>query len=281
MDEDQDKLIVFQNKNIRRTWFKEDWYYSLIDIIEVLTESSNPTDYLKKLRKRDLELGNYIGTKCPQVEMLTDKNIKRKFIAGNIKDIFRIIQSIPSSKAEPFKLWLAKVGKDRIDEIENPEIAQERMKELYEKKGYSKDWIDKRLRGIAIRQNLTDEWKERGVRKQKDFAILTSEISKATFGLTPSEYKNYKNLPKKSKINLRDHMDDLELIFTMLGERVTTEISQKEKPEIFVKIKDVAKRGGGVAGVARKKAEEELGRNVVTKNNYLEKSKELGKKINK
>ena len=274
-DNENNKLILFQNKGIRRTWFKEDWYYSLVDIVEALTDSSNPTDYLKKMRKRDAELGSYIGTNCPHVEMLTHTNKKRNVLAGNIKDIFRLIQTIPSPRAEPFKRWLAKVGKDRIDEIENPEFAQERMKELYEKKGYSNDWIDKRLRGIAIRQNLTDEWKERGIREQKDFAILTAEISKATFGLTPAEYKNHKNLPQRSKMNLRDHMDDLELIFTMLGERVTTEISQKEKPETFNKNKTVAKRGGKVAGTARKKAEDELGRSVLTKRNNLYITKEV------
>ncbi len=268
-DNENNKLILFQNKGIRRTWFKEDWYYSLVDIVEALTDSSNPTDYLKKMRKRDAELGSYIGTNCPHVEMLTHTNKKRNILAGNVKDVFRLIQTIPSPRAEPFKRWLAKVGKDRIDEIENPELAQERMKELYEKKGYSNDWIDKRLRGIAIRQNLTDEWKERGITEQNDFAILTAEISKATFGLTPAEYKNHKNLPRKSKMNLRDHMDDLELIFTMLGERVTTEISQKEKPETFNKNKTVAKRGGKVAGTARKKAEDELGRSVLTKQNNL------------
>ena len=181
----------------------------------------------------------------------------------------RIIQSIPSPKAEPFKQWLAQVGYERIQEIENPELAQERMKELYEKKGYSKDWIDKRLRGIAIRQNLTDEWKERGITKEKDFAILTAEISKATFGLTPSEYKVHKGLTKKNQ-NLRDHMTDLELIFTMLGERVTTEISQQEKPETFDENKKVANRGGNVAGIARKQTEKELGHSVISSENYLE-----------
>jgi len=274
-EDENNKLILFQNKSIRRTWFKEDWYYSLVDIVGALTDSSNPTDYLKKMRKRDAELGSYIGTNCPHVEMLTHTNKKRNVLAGNIKDVFRLIQTIPSPRAEPFKRWLAKVGKDRIDEIENPELAQERMKELYEKKGYSNDWIDKRLRGIAIRQNLTDEWKSRGITEQNDFAILTAEISKATFGLTPAEYKNYKNLPQKSKMNLRDHMDDLELIFTMLGERVTTEISQKEKPETFNKNKTVAKRGGKVAGTARKHAEDELGRNVVTTQNNLNRTKEI------
>ena len=208
------------------------------------------------------------GTICTQVEMYANDGKRRRIMAANIKSLFRIIQSIPSPKAEPFKQWLAQVGYDRILEIENPELAQERMKSLYEQKGYPKDWIDKRLRGIAIRQNLTDEWKRRGITEEKEYAILTAEISRATFGLTPSEYKNLKGLNGKNQ-NLRDHMDDLELIFTMLGERVTTEISQKEEPETFDQNKAVAQRGGKVAGVARKETEKELGRSVVSSQNYL------------
>ena len=188
------KLIIFESKKIRRVWREGEWFFSVVDIVEVLTDSINPTDYLKKLRKRDEEFGIYIGTNCPQVEMLTKTGKNRKTLAGNLEHIFRIIQSIPSPKAEPFKMWLAQVGKERIDEIENPELAQERMKQIYEQKGYPKDWIDKRLRGMAIRQNLTDEWKERGVETQNDFAILTAEISKATFGMTPLEYKKLKNI---------------------------------------------------------------------------------------
>ena len=179
----QNKLVVFQGKEVRRAWYKDEWYYSLVDIVAVLSESKNLTDYLKKIRKRDEELKIYIGTNCPQVEMQTISGKNRKTLAGNTKDAFRLIQSIPSKKAEPFKQWLAQVGKERLDEIENPELAQERMKEIYEKKGYPKDWIDKRLRGIAIRQNLTDEWKERGISEKRDYAILTAEISKATFGM--------------------------------------------------------------------------------------------------
>ncbi|MBC8182187.1 Bro-N domain-containing protein [candidate division KSB1 bacterium] len=215
MADKQNRLIVFQGKEIRRAWHNNEWFYSLVDIIAVLTDSLNPTDYLKKIRKRDEELGNYIGTNCPQVAMSSRSGKMRKTLAGNTKDVFRLIQSIPSKKAEPFKRWLAQVGQDRLDEIENPELAQQRMKEIYEKKGYPQDWIDKRLRGIAIRQNLTDEWQERGIVEQKEFAILTAEISRATFGMTPGEYKKHKNLPGKSKANLRDHMDDLELIFTI------------------------------------------------------------------
>ena len=265
----QNKLVVFQGKEVRRSWHNNEWYYSLVDIVAVLSESKNPTDYLKKIRKRDEELKSYIGTNCPQVEMQTTSGKNRKILSGNTKDVFRLIQSIPSKKAEPFKQWLAQVGKERLDEIENPELAQERMKEIYEQKGYPKDWIDKRLRGIAIRQNLTDEWKERGIKEHRDYAILTAEISKATFGMTPSEYKEFKNLPAKSKVNLRDNMDDLELIFTMLGERVTTEISKKEKPKTFGENKEVAKRGGKVAGNARQNTEKELGRSIVSEKNNL------------
>lgn len=263
-------IKLFQDKKIRSVWdeTEQQWYFSVVDVVAALTDSVNPTDYLKKMRKRDESLAAYLGTNCPQVEMMAESGKRRKVLAANIKGLFRIIQSIPSSKAEPFKLWLAQVGYDRIQEIENPELAQERMKELYEQKGYPKDWIDKRLRGIAIRQNLTDEWKERGITEKSDYAILTAEISKATFGLTPSEYKKYKGLMKKNQ-NLRDHMSDLELIFTMLGERVTTEISQKEKPDMFIENKQVAQRGGNVAGVAREQAEKELGRSIVSNQNFL------------
>ena len=269
-------IKLFQDKKIRSVWNddEEQWYFSVVDVVGVLTDSVNPTDYLKKIRKRDEALGVYLGTNCPQVEMLTETGKKRKILAANIKGLFRIIQSIPSPKAEPFKLWLSQVGYERMLEIENPELAQERMKELYEKKGYPKDWIDKRLRGIAIRQNLTDEWKRRGITEERDYAILTAEISKATFGMTPSEYKDYKGLTKKNQ-NLRDHMDDLELIFTMLGERVTTEISQKEDPETFSESKKVAQRGGKVAGIARKETEKELGRSVSTPQNYLPSQEKL------
>ena len=263
-------IKLFQDKKIRSAWNEEEeqWYFSVVDVVEALTDSVNPTDYLKKIRKRDEALGSFLGTNCPQVEMLTETGKKRKTLAANVKGLFRIIQSIPSPKAEPFKQWLATVGYERMLEIENPELAQERMKELYEKKGYPKDWIDKRLRGMAIRQNLTDEWKRRGITLEQDYAILTAEISKATFGMTPSEYKEFKGLTKKNQ-NLRDHMDDLELIFTMLGERVTTELSQKEDPETFEESRKIAKRGGNVAGVARKETEKELGRSVSTPNNYL------------
>lgn len=270
-------IKLFQNKKIRSVWDEEEqqWYFSVVDVVGALTDSVNPTDYLKKMRKRDEALATYLGTNCPQVEMMTETGKKRRTLAANVQALFRIIQSIPSPKAEPFKLWLAQVGYERVQEIENPELAQERMKELYEQKGYPKDWIDKRLRGIAIRQNLTDEWKERGITEQSDYAILTAEISKATFGMAPFDYKMYNGLTKKNQ-DLRDHMTDLELIFTMLGERVITEISQKEKTDTFQKNKQVAKRGGNVAGVAREQAEKELGRSILTPENFLPKLGEKG-----
>ncbi len=263
-------IKLFQDKKIRSAWNDEEeqWYFSVYDVVEALTDSNDPKQYIKKMRKRDPQLDFNWGTICTPVEMIALDGKPRKIQAANVKGLFRIIQSIPSPKAEPFKLWLSQVGYERLLEIENPELAQERMKELYEKKGYPKDWIDKRLRGMAIRQNLTDEWKRRGITQEQDYAILTAEISKATFGMTPSEYKEFKGLTKKNQ-NLRDHMDDLELIFTMLGERVTTEISPKEDPETFEESRQIAKRGGNVAGVARKETEKELGRSVSTSNNYL------------
>ena len=270
------QIKLFEDNKIRSVWDEEEqqWYFSVVDVVEVLTESVNPRDYWFKMKKRvHLEDGIELSTICRQLKMQSSDGKFYNTDAANVKSLLRIIQSIPSPKAEPFKQWLAQVGYERILEIENPELAQERMKELYEKKGYPKDWIDKRLRGIAIRQNLTDEWKERGITKESDYAILTAEISKATFGLTPSKYKELKGLTRKNQ-NLRDHMTDLELIFTMLGERVTTEISQQEKPDTFDENKNVARRGGNVAGIARKETEKELGHSVISKENYLGLDKE-------
>lgn len=264
------EVKLFQDRKIRSVWNEEEeqWYFSIEDIVAALTDSADPKQYIKRMRSRDTQLQINWGTICTQVQMIAHDGKLRKVMAANIKSLFRIIQSIPSPKAEPFKQWLAQVGYDRILEIENPELAQERMKSLYEQKGYPKDWIDKRLRGIAIRQNLTDERKKRGIKEEKEYAILTAEISKATFGMTPTEYKDFKGLTGKNQ-NLRDHMDDLELIFTMLGERVTTEISHKEEPNTFSQSKKIAKRGGNVAGIARKETEKELGRSVVSPQNFL------------
>ena len=262
-------IKLFQDKKIRSVWNDEEeqWYFVVEDVVAALTDSADPKQYVKRMKLRDPELEKGWVQIVPTLVVQTTGG-KQRMNCANVKGLFRIIQSIPSHKAEPFKQWLAQVGYERMLEIENPELAQERMKELYEQKGYPKDWIDKRLRGIAIRQNLTDEWKRRGITEEQDYAILTAEISKATFGMTPSEYKEFKGLTQKNQ-NLRDHMDDLELIFTMLGERVTTEISQKENPDTFQESKKIAKRGGSVAGVARKETEKELGRSVSTPNNYL------------
>ena len=265
------KIVVFQDKQIRRAWMNEQWYFSIADVVEFLTDSVDVKQYIKRMRQRDPLLNRNWGTICTPVAMIAADGRRRSVQAADVKGLFRIIQSIPSPKAEPFKQWLAQVGYERVQEIENPELAQERMKAIYEAKGYPKDWIDKRLRGIAIRQNLTDEWKERGIREERDFAILTAEIARATFGVTPSEHRAIKRLTKKGQ-NLRDHMTDLELIFTMLGERVTTEISQQEKPDTFAESKRVARRGGNVAGVARKETERELGHSVVSGQNFLDRN---------
>lgn len=264
-------IVLFNQKQIRRHWdeVQKIWYFSVIDIIRVLTNSSEPKRYWSDLKIKLGHEGSEVYDKIVRLKMLAPDGKKRLTDAADTETLLRLIQSIPSPKAEPFKLWLAQVGYQRIQEIEDPELAQARMKQLYEQKGYPKDWIDKRLRGMAIRQNLTDEWRERGIRTKRDCAILTAEISKATFGMTPSQYRKYKQIPERSKANLRDNMTDLELIFTMLGERVTTEISQQEKPETLTKSKSVAKRGGGVAGTARKQTEKELGRSVISKQNYL------------
>ncbi len=262
-------IKLFQNKKIRSVWNDEEeqWYFVVEDVVAALTDSADPKQYVKRMKLRDAELAKGWVQFVPTLVVPTAGG-KQRMSCANVKGLLRIIQSIPSPKAEPFKQWLATVGYERMLEIENPELAQERMKELYEKKGYPKDWIDKRLRGIAIRQNLTDEWKKRGITEERDFAILTAEISKATFGMTPSEYKEFKGLTKKNQ-NLRDHMDDLELIFTMLGERVTTEISEKEQPDTFAKSKNIARRGGNVAGKAREATEKELGRSVISDKNFL------------
>jgi len=264
------KIALFEKKQIRKIWHNDEWFFSVVDIVGALTDSTDPKDYWYRIKKRATdEEGIELSTICRQLKLLAPDGKMRETDCANTEGILRIIQSIPSPKAEPFKRWLAKVGYERIEEIENPELAQERMKKLYEAKGYPQDWIDKRLRGIAIRQNLTDEWKERGITEQRDYAILTAEISKATFGMTPSEYKKLKNIPDKSKANLRDNMTDLELIFTMLGEKVTTELSKTEKPKGMTENKKVSKRGGKVAGNARKETEKELGRSVISDQNYL------------
>ena len=264
----KNKLIVFEDKRIRGTWYNNDWYYVIEDIVYAVTESRNPKDYINKLKKRDPGLSEGWGQIVHTLGVET-KGGKQHMNCANTKSIFRIIQSIPSKRAEPFKQWLSQLGQERIEEIENPELAQDRAKEYYKLKGYPKDWIDKRIRGIAVRQELTEEWQRRGVEERRDFAILTNEISKATFGIGINEHKEVKNIPKQSKANLRDHMNDLELIFTMLGEKATTEITQTHDSKEFHQLKQDSKKGGSIARNARLELEEETGRKVISKDNYL------------
>ncbi len=262
-------LVVFQNSKIRRTWFNNEWWFVIKDIISVLTDSKDPSDYLKKLRKRDPYLQKIFkggGQFVPPLGLEFDTVGGVQMIqCWNTSGLFRLTQSISSKKAEPFKRWLAKVGYERIKEIENPELAQKRMKELYKLKGYSESWIEKRVRGIIIRDELTDEWKERDVNTNKEYSILTAEISKETFGMTPSEFKDFKNLKNE---NLRDHMNDLELIFSMLGEKVTNEITIAKNSKGFDECEVSAKQGGQVAGNARKDAEDKIGKPIITKDNF-------------
>ncbi len=274
--EENNKLVVFQDKKIRRIWNNDEWYFSIVDIIAVLTESDNPQIYWRVLKKRLKDEGNETVTNCNALKMSAPDGKMRLTDVGNTKEIFRLIQAIPSPKAEPFKQWLAQVGYERIEEIENPEIGQNRIKEYYELKGYPKEWIDKRLRGISVRQELTDEWENRDIKTEKEFAILTNEISKATFGKTVGEYKEFKRLQKKNQ-NLRDHMTDLELIFTMLGEKTTTEITKDRNSQGFGECKDSAKEGGEAANDARKSVEKRLGKSTISKENFLPKKKEKKK----
>ncbi|HQI45936.1 MAG TPA: Bro-N domain-containing protein [Bacteroidales bacterium] len=272
-------IKLFESKQIRTVWNETDqkWYFSVQDVVQLLTDTLNVKDYIKKMKKRDAELNSNWGTICPLVEMEAADGKRRKVQAADAKGLLRIIQSIPSSKAEPFKQWLAQVGSDRLDEIENPELATQRTRELYKAKGYPDVWIEKRMRSIAIREELTEEWKNRGIKEKIEYSILTAEISKATFGLTPSEYKKVKGLKSQ---NLRDHMTDLELIFSMLGEASTTAIVKTKNPKGFIQNKVVAKQGGTIAGNARKALELKTGEKVVSEENYLLESKK-NKKIKK
>ncbi len=260
-------IKLFESTAIRSVWVESEqkWYFVVADVVKVLTDTLNPTDYVKKMRKRDEELSKGWGQIVPSL-LVDTAGGKQKMNCANAQGLLRIIQSIPSPKAEPFKRWLAQVGSDRLDEIENPELATLRTRELYKMKGYPEDWTEKRMRSIAIREELTDEWKNRGVKEQVEYAILTAEISKATFGLTPSEYKKVKGLKSE---NLRDHMNDLELIFSMLGEASTTAIVKVKNPKGFKENKVAAKQGGNVAGIARRDLESKTGNRVVSNDNFL------------
>ena len=271
------KIAVFRKKEIRKTIHNNQWWFVITDVVAALTDSVQPDGYIKDMRRRDVELTKGWGQIATPLSIQTAGGIQ-KLTCANTEGIFRIIQSIPSPKAEPFKLWLAKVGYERVQEIEDPEIATKRTRTLYKAKGYSDDWIEKRMRGIAIREELTDEWKNHGVKEEKEYEILTAEISKAAFGLTPSQYRKLKGLKRE---NLRDHMTDLELIFSMLGEASTTHITKVEHPDGFIENKSVARRGGNVAGVARKKLEQETQQKVISRENYLHKPQSKKLKDNK
>ena len=259
------KIAIFQKKEIRKTIYNNEWWFVIEDVVFALTDSKNPKGYIKDMRRRDSEISKGWGQIATPLAIETFGGVQN-INCANTEGIFRIIQSIPSPKAEPFKRWLAKVGYERVHEIEDPELATIRTRALYQAKGYSTDWIEKRMRGIAIREELTDEWKNRGAKEQIEYSILTAEISKATFGMTPTEYKELKNLKRE---NLRDHMTDLELIFSMLGERATTEITQTDNSQGFNKLKQDAKDGGKIAGDAKKALEKKTGKKVSTKENYL------------
>ena len=262
------KIAIFQGKKVRKILHNNEWWFSISDIVAVLTDSRNVKDYIQKMRARDNELSVNWVTICHPLRIEAPDGKMRETNCANTEGIFRIIQSISSPKAEPFKRWLAKVGYERIQEIEDPELATKRTRALYKAKGYSDAWIEKRLRGIAIREELTDEWQKRGVNEDKEYSILTAEIAKATFGMNPNEYKEFKGLKRQ---NLRDHMNDLELIFSMLGEASTTEITRNKDAHGFIQNKNAAQKGGKIAGDARKKLEIESGKKVSSKDNYLQK----------
>lgn len=269
MQNNNDHIALFKGKTIRKTIFQKEWWFSVVDIIQILLDQ--PSDlkarkYWNKLSQRLREEGSEVVTNCHQLKLIAPDGKMRETDCADTETMFRIIQSIPSPKAEPLKRWLAKVGYERVQEIENPELATKRTKLLYKLKGYPEDWIEKRMRGIAIREELTDEWKKRGAETNKDYEILTAEISDATFGIKPNEYKKLKGLKRE---NLRDHMDDFELILTMLGERTTTEIHKTRDSKGVPRLKDDARRGGSVAGTARKQIERQIGRPVVSKENFL------------
>jgi len=265
-------LITFESSRIRRTLHDERWFFVVEDVVLALIDSDDPKQYIQRMRERDEQLSQGWVQIVHTLDMMT-KGGRQKMVCADLAGIFRIIQSIPSPKAEPFKLWLAKVGKERIDEIKDPELAMNRAKAIYERKGYPKDWVDKRMRGIAVRNTLTDEWKARGVKQPSEFAILTDEIYKGTFDLTAKEYKEHKSLDRDD--NLRDHMEDLELILTMLGEATTTKLTTERDSQEFEELHGDAKEGGEVAGTARSDIEKRLGKKIVSKNNFLGGSKKI------
>ena len=273
-------IKLFQDRKIRVEWDsdREKWYFSIVDVIFVLTESIDPAGYWRKLKQRLKEEGNETVTNCHALKMLAPDGKLRLTDVADTEQLLRLIQSIPSKKAEPFKMWLARVGSERIDETHDPELAIDRAMQIYLQKGYSKDWINQRLKTIEVRKELTDEWNRVGIGKQEDFAILTNEITKAWSGKSVKAYKQFKDLKKE---NLRDNMTNLELVLNMLAEATTKEFSKKENPKTFPQSKKIAKKGGTVAGNARKNIEEQLGESIITKKNakeiHFKDKKRLGK----
>ena len=265
----ENNIQIFENKKIRTAWDseKEEWYFSIYDIVEILTDSKDVKQYIKKMRQRDSELNLKWGTICTPVEMIAHDGKKRKIQASDTKGVLRIIQSIPSPKAEPFKQWLAQVGAERIDETIDPELTIDRALETYLKKGYTREWINQRLQAIQVRKELTDEWDNRGVKKGIEYAILTDEITKAWSGMTTRKYKALKGLTKE---NLRDNMSTLELVLNMLAEATTTEFSKEMKPSSFEESRKIAKQGGKVAGDARKNIEATTKKPVITDKSAVE-----------
>ena len=274
----QTSIAVFRGKEIRKIIHNDEWWFSVVDVCAVLTRSADPGAYWRKLKQRLKQEGSEAVTFCHGLKLVAPDGKFRKTDCANTEGIFRIIQSIPSPKAEPFKRWLAKVGYERVQEIEDPELATKRTRALYKAKGYSDDWIEKRMRGIAIREELTDEWKKRKVKREKEYAILTAEIAKAAFGVTPGEHKKLKGLIRE---NLRDHMTDLELIFSMLGEAATTEITRADDARGFKESKSAARKGGDVAGKARKDLEKKTRKKVVSPENYLDIAQKDRKQLEK
>ncbi len=270
-DDIQTKIAIFQQKEIRKVVFRNEWWFSVVDVCGVLTGSVDAGAYWRKLKQRLGTEGSEVVTICHGLKLEAPDGKKYLTDCANTQGIFRIIQSIPSPKAEPFKRWLAKVGYERVQEIDDPELGTKRARALYKAKGYSEAWIEKRMRGIAIREELTDEWQQRSVGGEREYAILTTEISKATFGMTPAQYKKFKGLQRQ---NLRDHMNDLELIFSMLGEAATTEITRNKDAQGFGQNKTAAAEGGTVAGNARKELEHKSGKKISTKMNYLKQTQE-------
>lgn len=270
-------IQLFESRKVRSVWDSdaEKWYFSVIDVVEALTGTDRPRKYWNDLKAKLLKEGSELSEKIGQLKLAAIDGKMRMTDVADSEQLFRLIQSIPSPKAEPFKIWLAQVGRERIDEIEDPEIGIERLLETYLRKGYSKEWINQRLKSIEIRKELTDEWEDRGVKKGQEFAILTDEITKAWSGLTTKQYKNLKDLKKE---NLRDNMTNLELVLNMLAEASTTEISKDKRPKSFAENKIVAQKGGNVAKVARVQLENTTGKKVVTKLNAkgIDKDKQLG-----